>query len=399
MAKRLPGAFSEASLRLTWKMSRDGRGHNPGGPGVDRTTADQFSSHLSAHIHRVRDEIAKQSFRFSPLKPHLLAKGDGYRILAIPTVRDRFVQRAIIRHLDGDTKFSVSTPISFGFRKELGIDDAHVRALDLRREFPWVLKVDIVQFFDRLDRSLLISKIEPIRSKAIKHLLREAVACEIDPRFEKHLLVAEDNGIRNGEGLRQGMPLSPLLSNLMLKEFDTAIHKAGLKAVRYADDIAIFCSSRQACVEALSIIRAKLALLKLSVPDLEDGSKTVIYEPSDVAEFLGLDIKRTATGYELVAPTKKLDKISAKMREVASLGECRKLGRTVSQVSQTLDAMIAGHRGMVTRVANGDDFLKRLVSAKHKAMNSLLRELVGDEVISALTHEKRAVLGWADFEA
>lgn len=399
MPKRLPGVFSEPSLRAIWKASRDGRGYKPGGPGVDRTTAEQFASHLSIHIDRIRDDVARGTYRFLPLKPHLLTKGDGYRVLAIPTVRDRFVQRAIIRHLDSDSKFSVATPISFGFRKDLGIDDAHARALELRREYPWVLKVDIVQFFDRLDRSLLLSKVAPIRSKTIKYLIQQAVECEIDTRFEKQLSVAEGNGILKGEGLRQGMPLSPVLSNVMLKGFDTAIQKAGLKAVRYADDIAIFCASKQDCLHALAFVKGQLAELKLIVPDLEPGSKTVIFEPSEIAEFLGLDIRRTATGYELIAPTKKLQKIAAKMREVASVTECNRAKRTVSQVSQTLDSVIAGHRGIVSKVANGDDFLNRLLDEKRKAMNALLAELIGSDVISALTAEKRAILGWADFDA
>ncbi len=43
-----------------------------------------------------------------------------------------------------------------------------------------------------------------------------------------------------GVGVRQGMPLSPILANLVLSEFDGKIEKSGLKMVRYADDIAIF---------------------------------------------------------------------------------------------------------------------------------------------------------------
>ena len=399
IAKRLPAALSEESFREIWKASRDGRGYDPGSPGVDRTTADQFASNFSAHIGRIRDDISHQKFRFSPLKPHLLVKGDGYRILAIPTVRDRLVQRAIIRHLDEDTKFNIATPISFGFRRNLGIDDAHNRSLELRKKYPWVLKVDIIQFFDRLDRHLLLNKTEPIRSKTIKYLICEAITCEIDRRFAKALSVAQDHGIKEGEGLRQGMPLSPVLSNLMLKEFDTAVHRAGLKAVRYADDIAVFCSTRRDCLKALELIQAELAALNLSVPDLGSGSKTRLYEPAETAEFLGLDVKRTASGYQLVAPTKKLDKIAAKMREVASIEECIKGKRTVSQAAQTLDAMIAGHRGMVSRVANGEDFLNRLISERRKAMNGLLGELIGADLIATLTPEKKAVLGWADFEA
>ena len=128
------------------------------------------------------------------------------------------------------------------------------------------------------------------------------------------------------------MPLSPVLSNLMLKEFDLAVHRAKLSAVRYADDIAVFCQSRSACEEALELIKHELKQLKLSVPDL-GGSKTVIYEPSEDAEFLGLEMRRDDSGYRLIAPTKKLSKIADKMRAIASVEECIKRRRTVAQVS------------------------------------------------------------------
>ncbi|WP_417233019.1 reverse transcriptase domain-containing protein [Brevundimonas sp.] len=397
MTRRLPKAFSDSSLRETWRKSRDGRGYKPGGPGIDRVTADQFGSHLAANLGRIRRDLGRAEYRLSPLKPHLLAKGDGFRVLAIPTVQDRLVQRAVVEHLDADPRFNVATPISFGFRRGFGIEMAHTRALALRKLKPWVLKVDIVQFFDRLDRSILLQKIKPIRSPAIRDLLAQAIASEIDKRFALHVAAAEDNGIKVGEGLRQGMPLSPVLSNLMLKEFDLALNRAGLSVVRYADDIAIFCHSRSGCQAALDLVRSELAQLKLTVPDL-GGSKSVIYEPSEDAEFLGLEMRRDAEGYHLIAPTKKLSKIAEKMRLVASFEECAKRKRTVGQVSQTLDAMIAGHRGAVSLVANGDDFLGRLIVERKRALNELLAEILGGDVLNGLSEEKRAILGFNEFE-
>ena len=193
------------------------------------------------------------------------------------------------------------------------------------------------------------------------------------------------------------MPLSPVLSNLMLKEFDLALHRAKLSAVRYADDIAVFCQSRPACNEALELIKYELGRLKLSVPDL-GGSKSAIYEPSEDAEFLGLEMRRDATGYHLIAPTKKFSKIADKMRAIASVDECVKRRRTVAQVSQTLDAMIAGHRGAVSAVKNGDDFLNRLIAERKIVLNELLSELLGAEVLEGLGEKKKAILGFSDFD-
>jgi hypothetical protein len=60
-------------------------------------------------------------------------------------------------------------------------------------------------------------------------------------------------------GLRQGMPVSPMLSNLLLKRFDEGLDKQGIVAVRYADDIAVFARSREECLEALAAVH--LAIL------------------------------------------------------------------------------------------------------------------------------------------
>jgi hypothetical protein len=302
-----------------------------------------------------------------------------------------------MEHLNADTRFSVATPISFGFRRGFGIEMAHARALDLRRLKPWVLKVDIIQFFDRLDRTILLQKIAPIRSPAVRDILGQAIACEIDKRFASHVVDAEANGIKVGEGLRQGMPLSPVLSNLMLKEFDVALSRAGLSVVRYADDIAVFCRSRSECENALDLVRHQLGRLKLAVPDL-GGSKSMIYEPSEDAEFLGLEMRRDADGYHLIAPTKKFSKIAEKMRAIASVAECTKRKRTVAQVSQTLDAMIGGHRGAVSAVRNGDDFLMRLIAERKLVLNELLAEILGTAVLEGLGEQKKAILGFSDFD-
>ncbi len=47
------------------------------------------------------------------------------------------------------------------------------------------------------------------------------------------------------EGIPQGGPLSPLLSNIMLNELDKGLERRGYKFVRNADDAMIFCGSRR----------------------------------------------------------------------------------------------------------------------------------------------------------
>ena len=66
------------------------------------------------------------------------------------------------------------------------------------------------------------------------------------------------------EGVPQGGPLSPILSNIMLTELDRELERRGLQFVRYADDCVIFCKSPRAaervCESIAKFIEGKLFL-------------------------------------------------------------------------------------------------------------------------------------------
>jgi len=47
------------------------------------------------------------------------------------------------------------------------------------------------------------------------------------------------------EGTPQGGPLSPLLSNILLDEWDRELERRGHRFVRYADDCNVYVRSRQ----------------------------------------------------------------------------------------------------------------------------------------------------------
>ncbi|MEX1223382.1 MAG: reverse transcriptase domain-containing protein [Pirellulales bacterium] len=46
------------------------------------------------------------------------------------------------------------------------------------------------------------------------------------------------------EGTMQGGPLSPLLANILLDDFDKELESRGLRFVRYADDFLVFTKTR-----------------------------------------------------------------------------------------------------------------------------------------------------------
>lgn len=56
------------------------------------------------------------------------------------------------------------------------------------------------------------------------------------------------------EGVPQGSPLSPLLSNIMLTDLDRELETRGLNHVRYADDCNIYVKSEKAAQRVLTNI-------------------------------------------------------------------------------------------------------------------------------------------------
>jgi len=57
--------------------------------------------------------------------------------------------------------------------------------------------------------------------------------------------------LESREGVPQGGPLSPLLSNIMLDPLDKELEKRGHKFARYADDFIILVKSRRAAVRVM----------------------------------------------------------------------------------------------------------------------------------------------------
>lgn len=92
----------------------------------------------------------------------------------------------------------------------------------------WIVDIDMEKFFDRVNHDRLMSQLsKTIEDKALLKLIRRYLEAGV-----------MENGVvvRNAEGMPQGGPLSPLLSNIVLNELDEELSARGLLFVRYADD-------------------------------------------------------------------------------------------------------------------------------------------------------------------
>ncbi len=98
--------------------------------------------------------------------------------------------------------------------------------------YEWVVDIDLEKFFDRVNRDILMDRVA--RRISDKRLLR-LIRAYLNAGVMKDGLVSP-----TGEGVPQGGPLSPILSNLVLDEFDRELTRRGLRFCRYADDCNIY---------------------------------------------------------------------------------------------------------------------------------------------------------------
>jgi len=397
--RRLPKSFSPDELLKVWRDSRDS-GNNAGAPGIDKVRATAFNLNINANLDRVRRELQYGDYRFRKLRIAPILKPSGkYRIVAVPIVQDRLIQRAVLRHLrEHERNFSAESEVSFGFVREKTLTDAQRRARDYRVDSDYVFQTDIEKFFDSIPRAVVKEKVrKSVRTKCIRELLLQIVDLELDYRDPELIEIAGGSGIKPGRGLRQGMPVSPLLSNLLLKDFDAALIKARLRAVRYADDITIFCDTRNSCRDAHRLVASELSKFGLKIPDIEVGSKTGIFGPTEDVEFLGVVLRKTEGGCRILAPNKKIAAIEEKLFKIGTKEECWEKRMTLQRAARLMESITMGYEHALAIAENRPEFTARLAAARTKAFNNLLVSVLGKRVVDELGDVGRAILGLQEF--
>lgn len=249
---------------------------NHGAPGVDGMTVEEFPTYARAHWQEIRTALLDGRYRPSAVRRVEIPKpSGGKRKLGIPTVIDRVVQQAIAQVLTPifDPEFSES---SFGFRPKRSAHDAVRKVRDhISDGFSIAVEVDLEKYFDTVNHDALMERVaRKVRDKRVLRLiglfLRAGVS--VDGVTEQ-----------TREGVPQGGPMSPLLANILLDDFDKELEKRGHKFARYADDFVVLVKSVRAGERVRSSI-SRFLERKLKLKVNEEKSKV---DKANKAEFLG----------------------------------------------------------------------------------------------------------------
>ena len=302
---------------------------NKGSPGVDGMAVQALPGFLQQHWPAIREQLLSGTYKPQPVKRVEIPKPDGgVRELGIPTVRDRFIQQAVMQVLQKrwDRTFSEH---SYGFRLGRSAHQAVEAAQQhIAAGYRWVVDLGLEKFFDRVGHDKLMAKIaERVSDKRLLKLIRAFLRAGV---MEGGLVSPVD------EGTPQGGPLSPLLSNLVLDEFDRELERRGHRFARYADDSNIYVRSRRAGERVMkSLTRFIQTKLKLKVNE----SKSAVAEPWE-RKFLGFNFTSHESPKRRIAP-KAVKRFKERVRNLTR----RTRGISIDRMAKELALYLRGWSG------------------------------------------------------
>lgn len=278
------------TLLAAWKVVKE-KGSSFG---IDGIKIQDFDEQIGDHIKDLQYSLQNHQWNPEPyLRIHIPKNEHERRKLGLLCIKDKIIQQAIKQLIEPRfEKAFVSN--SYGYRPKKG----HTRAIKFARaccqhsKYPIVLRLDIDNYFDNIDHSILFKRIRPLVGD--EEVLRLIELCVKMGVVTNRLQWNEIT-----KGVPQGAVLSPLLSNYYLHSFDQFVLSRTKMYVRYADDFIICCED---------VERAEV-LLKEGTAFLEQRLKLQLNTPSiseikNGFEFLGITLNHRTLS---ISPQKQAD--------------------------------------------------------------------------------------------
>lgn len=250
------------NLLLAFRKASRGK---RGGPEVAA-----FEHHLEESLASLREQLLTGTYRPGAYHSFVIHEPKGRLISAAP-FRDRVVHHALCNLIEPVFEASFS-PASFANRIGKGTHRALARAQELARSWPYLLQLDIRQFFPSIDhavlRAVIARKVPDDHTLRLVDFILEGGRGVLDEAYEMAYFPGDDLlAIHRPRGLPIGNLTSQFWANVYLDRLDHFIaDRLGCTAyVRYVDDLLLFAGSKRLLWSWRAALRDELDALRLNV--------------------------------------------------------------------------------------------------------------------------------------
>jgi len=332
------------SLNNAWTLLNKENEYSHGLSGV---TIKQFRKDIKENISKLSLSLLKDKFEFSPTRAAFRKKDNGdLRPLQIPEIKDRVVLKAIALQMEKefDEVLNKSEGISFAYQKGKGVREAVIQMkIEYDKGNSFILKADIIKFFEKIDKYKLINSIvlPNLSDNSIDKLISSALRQKLGGlnRINRKYRKIFDT---SGKGIPQGNPLSPLLSNIYLIDFDVFTKQHGMSMIRYSDDFVVLFKSEEEAINGYhkihSFLKEKYELEIHPIEEKNVNAKTQIINPQK-SELYFLSVK--FDGKKLYPGRDKVGILKSKITK--TIKGNRSNQKLIEELNNTIDKWVAIH--------------------------------------------------------
>ena len=312
---------------------------NKGAAGPDGRSIEDVRKHLPGLLAKLTKELLKGTYQPGNIRRVWIPKGGGgQRGLGIPNVVDRVVAEAVRLLLEPLYEPTFHDQ-SHGFRPGRSCQTAIAQAKRIMEEgYEWVVDLDLEKFFDRVNHQRLMARLaERVKDRRLLVLIGRMLKVGV--------VMPDGVVVMNEEGVPQGGPLSPLLSNVVLDELDSELARRGHRFVRYADDCNIYVRSERAGIRVMASIKEFIERrLRLKVNE----KKSAVARPEE-RHFLGFRLRRDPLEgeIEVLLSKRSKERLAARIQELTPRNWGKSLRECIRQVTGYLKGWI-GFFGICT---------------------------------------------------
>lgn len=324
---------------------------NKGAAGIDGMTVDKLQTYMQEHGKSLNQKILSGKYVPQPVRRVEIPKPNGgVRQLGIPTVVDRLVQQAMAQKL-GDLFDGTFSNSSYGFRPGRSAQQAVVQARQyIEGGHKIVVDLDLAKYFDTVNHDLLMHLVSlKVKDKRVLKLIRAYLNAGV---------MSDGLVVQTEEGVPQGGPLSPLLSNVMLDVFDKELERRGHRFCRYADDCNIFVKTKKAGQRVMdSVVRLLEGKLKLKV----NREKSAVANATK-RKFLGFTFGYNMEGaVKIRVHQKSLQRLAAKVKEITGRSNGMSMDTRITKLNQATRGWMNyfGMAEMKTLLKRQDEAMRR----------------------------------------
>lgn len=243
----LEDVFSDENLEEVFESFADKHDSH----GLDGVKLSELRAYWETNGKKIKESIFNGTYKVGAVEQRQIVNRKGKkRTISLMNSIDRFIFRALYQKMASEWEKQFSQ-YSYAYQNNKGVLTAVEQAAKYMEEGKdWSVELDIQNFFDNINHSIIISKLKAgIEDVRVLDLLIAYLTCTL---LDDHVFHQMEQGVL------QGGPLSPLLANVYMNELDHYMEKQGYSFCRFGDDINIYCSTYEEATVVFSDVTARM---------------------------------------------------------------------------------------------------------------------------------------------